>query len=125
MCHVENELTVEEAERSHNISRSAFNAPLIDTIKERDESALLLLFRESSKSVAMIRRGLDIIKAAIDYLNKGQLPVIVFDQPLYALEKLVQWNWKGNYGEKYFAIMIGPLHIEMAALKTIGDWLKD
>ena len=21
--------------------------------------------------------------------------------------------------------MIGPLHIEMAALKTIGDWLKD
>ena len=125
MCHVENELTVEEAERCHNISWSAFNASLIDTIKERDESALLPLFRESSKSVAMITHGLDIIKTAVDYLNRGQLPVIAFDQPLYALAKLVQWNWKGNYGEKYFVIMIGPLHIEMAALKTIGDRLKD
>ena len=73
----------------------------------------------------MITHGLDIIKTAVDYLNRGQLPVIAFDQPLYALAKLVQWNWEGNYGEKYFVIMIGPLHIEMAALKTIGDWLKD
>ena len=73
----------------------------------------------------MIMYVLDIIKTAVDYLNSGQLPVIAFDQPLYALTKLVQRNWKENYGEKCFVIMMGPLHIEMAALKTIGDWFKD
>ena len=46
---------------------------------ERDESAFLTWFRESSKPVAMIRHGLDIIKTAVDYLNMGQLPVIAFD----------------------------------------------
>ena len=117
MCHVENELTVEEAEKSHNISL------LIPS--KRDESALLPLFQESSSSVAMIMNGLDIIKKFVDYLYRSQLPVISFDQPLYASSKLVQWNWKENYEEKCFAIMMGPLHIEMAALKTIGDWLRD
>ena len=73
----------------------------------------------------MIMLGLYIIKIAVDYVNRGQLSVIAFDQPLYALARLVQWNWKKNYREKCFVIMIGPLHIEMAALKTIGDWLKD
>ena len=92
MCHVENELTVKEAERSHNISWSDFNASLIDTVKKRTESVLLPLFQESSKSVAMIRYGLDIIKTAVDYLNRGRLPVIAFDQQLYALANLVQWN---------------------------------
>ena len=92
MCHDENEPTVEETERSHNISWSDFNASLIDTVKKRAESALLPLFQESSKSVAMIRYGLDFIKTAVDYLNRGQLPVIAFDQPLYALANLVQWN---------------------------------
>ena len=72
----------------------------------------------------MIRYGLDIIKTAVDYLNRGQLPVIAFDQPLYALAKLVQWNCKENYDKKCFVIMMGPLYIEMADLKTIGDWLK-
>ena len=112
MCHVENELRIEEAEISHNISWSAFNASLIYTIKERDDSVLVPLFQESSKSVAMISHGLGIIKTAIDYLYKGQLPVIAFDHPLYALAKLVQWNWKENYGEKCFVIMMGSLHIE-------------
>ena len=28
------------------------------------------------------------------------------------------------YGEDKFVIMFSGLHIEMAALKTLGDWLK-
>ena len=82
------------------------------------------MLEESSKSAAMIRYGLDIMKTAVDYLSRGQLPVIAFDQPLYALAKLVQWNWKENYKEKCIVIMMGLLYIEMAALKTIEDWLK-
>ena len=79
-------------------------------------SVLLLLFQESSKSTAIIKHGMDVIKTAVDKINKGRTPVIVFDQPLYALTKKVQWNWKDIYGETQFAVMMGPLHTEMAAL---------
>ena len=83
------------------------------------------LFRESSKSPAMIKHGLDIIKTAVDGVNKEQAPVVVFDQPLYAIAKQVQWNWKEIYRNGKFVVMIGRLHTEMAALKTLGDWLED
>ena len=68
---------------------------------------------------------MDVIKKAIDFFNKGQTPVIAYDQPLFALAKLLQWNYKEYYGEKSFVVMLGPLHIKMAALKTIGDWLTN
>ena len=73
----------------------------------------------------MIKHGLDIIKVTVDEVNKEQTPVVVFDQPLYAIAKQVQWNWKEIYGNGKFVVMMGPLHAEMAALKTLGDWLED
>ena len=36
---------------------------------------------------------------------------------MYALSKQVQWN-------KY-VVMCGGLYIETAALKTLGDWLRE
>ena len=42
------------------------------------------------------------------------------DQPLYAVAKQVQWNWKDRYGENKFVIVFGGLHIELAFLKVIG-----
>ena len=45
------------------------------------------------------------------------------DQPLYAIAKQIQWTWPDLYGEDKFVIMMGGLHIEIALLKTIGDWL--
>ena len=36
----------------------------------------------------------------------------------------MQWDGKENYGEKSFVIITGPLYIEIAAPKTIGDRLK-
>ena len=116
---------VESEKRNPNVSWSAYNASNIDTIKEPNLSALFPLFREPSKSAAMIKHGMGVIKKAIDFLNKGQTLVIAYDQPLFALAKLLQWNYKEYYGEKSFVVMMGPLHIEMAALKTIGDWLTD
>jgi hypothetical protein len=87
-------------------------------------SALLPLFLESAHTVAMIKHSMDVIWNAVEHLNPGQTPVIAFDQPLYALAKQIQWKWPEKYGEDKFVIMFGGLHIEMAALKTIGDWLQ-
>jgi len=48
--------------------------------------------------------------------------VIAFDQPLFALAKQIQWKGPDRYGE--IVIHFGGLHIEMASLRTLGDWLQ-
>ena len=85
-------------------------------------TAMLPLFLDDSKSVAMIRHT---IKKAVQELNPSQIPVITLDQPLYTIMKLIQWNWPDTYGENHFVTILGGLHIEMAALNVIGDWLED
>ena len=37
----------------------------------------------------------------------------------------MQWHWPEKYGEDNFVIMFGGLHIEMAALRSIGTLLQD
>ena len=68
---------------------------------------------------------MDKIKEIVAFLNPGQVPVIAADQPIYAVAKQVQWHWPEIYGEDKFVIMFGGLHIEMAALKSIGTLLLD
>ena len=88
-------------------------------------SSLLQLFQDESKSVAMIRHSMNIIKKTTEHLNPGQVPVIAVDQPLFAVAKQIQWNWPQTHGEQNFVILLGGLHIEMVALKMLGDWLED
>ena len=87
-------------------------------------TALLPLFPESMHTEAMVKHSLSVIKSAIENLNPEQTPVITFDQPLYASVKRIQWEWPEDYGEDKFVIMLGGLHIEMAALKMVKrKWL--
>lgn len=88
-------------------------------------NALLPLFLDNAHSVAMIRHSMDIIRRAVEHVNPGQIPVVAVDQPHFALAKQVQWTWPDTHGEDQFVIMFGGLHIEMAMLKLLGDWLED
>ena len=85
---------------------------------------LLPLFLESAHTVAMIKHSLEVISKAVGHLNPGQSPVITFDQPLYALAKQIQFKWPEKYGEEKLVVMFGGLHIEMATLKMLGNWLQ-
>ena len=110
----------ERTENAQNVSREAFHA----TNTERssicaDLSALLPMWRESSKSPAMMKHSIMVIAKAIEFLNQGQTPVITFDQPLYVINK--QWNFTNQCGQERFVIMLGPLHREMAFLRALGD----
>ena len=86
-------------------------------------TALLPLFQESAHTVAMIKHAMDMVRCAVEHLNAGQTPVITVDQLLFALAKQIQWKWPAQYGEEHYVILFGGLHIEMAVLKTLGDWL--
>ncbi|KAI0226537.1 hypothetical protein LSAT2_022957, partial [Lamellibrachia satsuma] len=87
-------------------------------------TALFPLFMDSAHTVAMIRHSLDVVKNAVEHLNTGQTPVDIFDQPLFALAKQIQWKWPESYGEDKLVVMFGGRHIEMAALKTMRDLLQ-
>ena len=74
-----------------NESWAAYHASN-QTIQEEPEcsvdlTSLLPLFYDQAKSVAMIRHSMDVIKAAVNTVNPGQIPVITFDQPLYTIAK--------------------------------------
>ncbi|KAJ8379036.1 hypothetical protein AAFF_G00232050 [Aldrovandia affinis] len=88
-------------------------------------TSLLPLLRDQAHSVATVKHVMDKIKEIVAFLNPGQVPVIAADQPIYAVAKQVQWHWPEIYGEDKFVIMFGGLHIEMAALKSIGTLLQD
>ena len=87
-------------------------------------TSLLPLFPDQAKSVTMIHHSMDIVKTAVEVLNPGQVPIITCDQPLYTVAKEIQWSWPTTHGEDHFVVMFGGLHIEMAALKTLGDLLE-
>lgn len=62
-------------------------------------------------------------QVCLQHINPEQVPVITLDQPLFAIAKQIQWNWPASHGEDQFAIMLGGLHIEMAAFKVLGNLL--
>lgn len=109
---------------NENLSWAAYNANLRSKVAYPAITALLPLFREAAHSSAMIKHGMKSVKCAVKLLNSDQIPVITFDQPLYAIAKLLQWREPLTFGENQFIILLGGLHIEMAAWKTIGDWLE-
>ena len=103
-----------------NLSWIAYHGSQHIQEKYADLSVLLPLFREDSKSAAMIKHGMDVVKQAVSHLNSQQTWVRAFEQPLFAIAKQVQRNWKELY-EQDFAVVMGALHIEMVALKTLGN----
>ena len=54
---------------------------------------MLPLFYDKAASTAMIKHGMHIQKMITEHLNAGQVPVMTFDQPLFALAICVQWKW--------------------------------
>lgn len=87
-------------------------------------TSLLPLFSDQAKSVAMIKHGMNMVRRAMEYLNLGHTRIIAADQPQFAVAKQVQWQSPNLHGESSFVIMMGGLHIEMAYLKVLGQWLE-
>ena len=54
----------------------------------------------------------------------NKTPVDVYDQPVYALTKQIQWRFANEFGNsKYFFLFVG-FHIEKASLVVYGASIK-
>ena len=59
---------------------------------EASLASLLLLLRDQAHSVVTVKYDMCKIKETVAFLNPGQTPVIIADQPLYALAMQIQWH---------------------------------
>jgi len=59
----------------------------------------------------------------VNILHPGQVPIITGSAIVHPCNK-IQWSWPASHEEDQFVVMFGGLHIEMAALKTLGDLLE-
>lgn len=75
--------------------------------------ALLPLFYEKSVIYTMIKHGMDVQRQAIQFLNTGQIPSTTFDQLLFALAKLAEWQFPATHREVKYLVMLGGLHTEI------------
>ena len=85
---------------------------------------LMPLFYDKAASAAMVKHGMAVQRKAIQYLNPGQIPVTVFDAPLFTISKLVMWKWPETHGERKHVVMMGGLHTEMALWSTFGNYVE-
>ena len=59
------------------------------------------------------------------FLNPGQTSVLGADQPLYAIIKLIQWQFPDTLGEDKLVVIMGTLHIEDNKHLMIGKLQHD
>ena len=64
------------------------------------------------------------IKKTVEFLNPGQTPVDVYDQPVYALTKEIQWRYPKEFGNTLYFSLFGGLHIEKILLIIHGELVK-
>ena len=108
-------LTKENFMKDDYISWAAFHASLeSDPLYPPAITTLLPLFYETAATISMVKHGMDVLQSITAHVNPGQIPVMAFDQPLFALAKFVQWCWPDTHGEECYIVMFGGLHIEMA-----------
>ena len=60
-----------------------------------------------------------------EILNPGQTCVLGADQPLYAIIKLIQWQFPDTLGEYKLVVIMGALHIEDNMHLMIGKLQRD
>ena len=107
------------------LSWSAFCAKMQSPVSRPPAiTSLFPLFRDSAHTAATVKHGMTIIKEPTQMKNPTQVPFLTVDQLLIICFSQEQWLWSNEYVEGQYAVLFGSLHIEMAFLKVIGDWLE-
>ncbi|ELU13546.1 hypothetical protein CAPTEDRAFT_218243 [Capitella teleta] len=107
-----------------SISWGAYYASLSEPPSFVSRSFMLPLFTEKADSPLTVHHCMKVIIKVTNYLNQGQTPVMVGDQPLFTLAKRLQWSHPNSeISEGKFVVMLGALHIEKLLWAVSGDWL--
>ena len=64
------------------------------------------LLLENAHATALLSRVMNLVKEAVERLNRDQTPVLTMDQPLSAIAKEIQWLWLDSFSDNKFVIVI-------------------
>ena len=92
------------------------------TVKEIN--AILPIIPKPVHALATQYHCMKIIKQTVNYLNPGQTPVDVCDQPVYALTKEIQWRFPEDFGFDSYFCLFGGLHFEQCILTIHRELIK-
>ena len=73
---------------------------------------------QKASSPNMIYHAMSLIKAATDYINSVESPIITIDQPLCGIAKSIQWD--PAIIEDNHCVFLGPFYSEMLIGKLLG-----
>ena len=114
-----------EDKQWNNIHWAAYHASTFNGLqREKVINAVLPLFYEAAHSAAMISHGLNICIMTTNFLNPGQMPIVCFDQQLYAIGKQIQWRYPEEYGVGKLLLIMGGLHIEKQIEQILGSFFS-
>jgi hypothetical protein len=103
------------------ISWGAYHASNGDAPAFRTSSHMLPIFKEPAHSPTTMLHCMNRIVDVTEFLNPGQIPVMVVDQPLYAIAKRLQWKYPDSkIGESRFVVLLGAMHIEKMLWSCAG-----
>jgi hypothetical protein len=109
------------------ITWSGFNSLLASdkSVKPPAEIGVYPLFPDKAASASSMMHAITLTMQGTEFLNPGQTGVLGADQPLYALIKLIQWQYHDIVGEDKLIAMMGALHIEDKMHLMAGKLLHD
>lgn len=91
---------------------NSFNEPYID---------VLSVLNKSVNSLPVVHRCMKLVAKLTNHLNPDQTSVMTADKPVFTIAKQLQWQYPERFDQMF--IMLGPLHIKMAFMSAIGDWI--
>ena len=95
----------------------------VEDVRPRATIGVFPIFYDKASSMAMQKHAMHVVKKATEFVNPGQVPVIVGDCPLYAQQQKCQWAYQEEVGESKMVCFIGFLHIEMTSQDCGGKLL--
>jgi hypothetical protein len=92
-------------------------------VRPRATIGMFPIFYKKASSMAIQKHSMLVTMNAINYVNPGQIPVIVGDLPIYIQQKKCHWRYTDEVGESKMVCLMGFLHIEMTSQECGGKLL--
>ena len=72
----------------------------------------------------MMDHCFEVVHAAVQYINPGQILEMSMDQPMFARMKQLHWSMDTTYGEDKCVLLFGGHHIELTFYICLSHWLE-
>jgi len=93
-----------------------------EDIRPRATVGVFPIFEKAS-TMEIRKHAVLVVKKSINFINPGQISVIVGDFPLYAQQKKCQWVYPDEVDESKMVSFISLLHMEMTLQECGGKLL--